>query len=87
MGLDIAEIPDAPRRRNLSFFLVALALVIPLRSIAPLSWAFVLHALYARSLSSFEWKGHLLFAFALSEVCRLRPTKHLSALTIMQGLV
>jgi hypothetical protein len=68
MGLDISEVPDSPRRRDLSFFLVALLLVAPLRAVAPLSWAFVLYALRSGSIWSFTWKGKLAFALALCEL-------------------
>ncbi|KAJ7665543.1 hypothetical protein B0H17DRAFT_1090892 [Mycena rosella] len=68
MGLDICEKPDSPRRRDLSFFFVALVLVAPLRAVAPLSWAFVVYALRTGSIWSFVWRGRLAFALALCEV-------------------
>jgi hypothetical protein len=69
MGLDISEALDSPRRRDLSFFLVALFVVAPLRLVAPLSWVFVVYSLFTGSIGSYTWKGRLIFAFALSEVC------------------
>lgn len=66
MGLDTL---DPPRRRDLSFFLVALFVVAPLRLVAPLSWIFVVYSLYTGFIWSFTWRGNLFFAFALCEVC------------------
>lgn len=66
MGLDTL---DPPRRRDLSFFLVALLVVAPLRLVAPLSWIFVVYSLYTGFIWSFTWRGNLFFAFALCEVC------------------
>ncbi|KAJ7283568.1 hypothetical protein C8J57DRAFT_739016 [Mycena rebaudengoi] len=80
MGLDISEVPDSPRRRDLSFFLVALLLVAPLRAVAPLSWAFVLYALRSGSIWSFTWKGKLAFALALCELFFSVYHYHLAAL-------
>ncbi|KAJ7498836.1 hypothetical protein FB451DRAFT_1117567 [Mycena latifolia] len=68
MGLDVSERPDRPRRRDLSFFFVALALVTPLRAAAPLSWAFVVYSLYTGSVWCLGWKGRLLFTYAVCEV-------------------
>ncbi|KAJ7129584.1 hypothetical protein C8R44DRAFT_830056 [Mycena epipterygia] len=68
MGLDISEALDSPRRRDLSFFFVAVVFVAPLRAVAPLSWAFVLHSLHTGSIWSFGWKGRLTFAFSICEV-------------------
>ncbi|KAJ7682725.1 hypothetical protein DFH06DRAFT_1161974 [Mycena polygramma] len=67
MGLDISEALDSPRRRTLSFYIVALFLVAPLRLVSPLSWAFVLWSLYT-GFRSYTWKGELVFGAALCEV-------------------
>ncbi|KAJ7179062.1 hypothetical protein C8R46DRAFT_1173508 [Mycena filopes] len=66
--VDISEVPDTPRRRSLSFHLVALFLVAPLRAVAPLSWSFVVYSLYTGLISSFAWKGRLAFVAAVCEV-------------------
>ncbi|KAJ6515813.1 hypothetical protein C8R45DRAFT_957697 [Mycena sanguinolenta] len=68
MGLDISEAPDRPRRRDLSFYLVAAFVVAPLRLVAPLSWLFVVYSLYTGSIWLFTWRGYLLFAFTLCEL-------------------
>ncbi|KAJ7781160.1 hypothetical protein B0H16DRAFT_1497273 [Mycena metata] len=68
MGLvDISEALDAPRHRDLSFYLVALFLVAPLRAVAPLSWTFVVYSLFTGSIWTFAWKGRLAFLFAVCE--------------------
>ncbi|KAJ7094688.1 hypothetical protein B0H15DRAFT_830514 [Mycena belliarum] len=67
-SLDISELPDAPRTRDISFYFVAFVLVAPLRAVAPLSWAFVLYSLHTGSIWSFAWKGRLAFALAICEV-------------------
>jgi len=68
MGLDTSEALDRPRRRDLSFYLVALLVVAPLRLVAPLSWLFVVYSLHTGSLWSFAWRGKFFFAFALVEL-------------------
>ena len=65
---DISEALHLPRQRDLSFYLVLLLAVLPLWSVVPLSWAFVIYSLRTGSIWSFTWKGHTLFAFALVEV-------------------
>ncbi|KAK7061796.1 hypothetical protein R3P38DRAFT_2831563 [Favolaschia claudopus] len=80
MGLNIPEAPDSPRRRDLSFFIVALFVVAPLRLVAPLSWAFVLYTLYTGSISSFGWRGKLFYVLALCEVLFSLYHQHLVSL-------
>jgi len=68
MVQDIAEIPDQPRRRSPSFYIVLLLLVTPLWSSIPLSWAFVFYSLRSGRIWSFAWQGRTLFTLALCEV-------------------
>lgn len=70
---DIAETHHTPRRRDLSFYIVLIIAVLPLWSVVPLSWAFVVYALRSGSIWSFTWKSQVLFALALTEV---RPGNH-----------
>ena len=65
---DIAESRHIPRRRDLSFYIVLIMAVIPLWSVVPAAWAFVLYALRSGKIWSFTWKGQSLFALALLEV-------------------
>ncbi|KAI0375603.1 hypothetical protein BV20DRAFT_959597 [Pilatotrama ljubarskyi] len=65
---DLAEKLHTPPRRDLSFYLVLLVGVLPIWSVVPLSWAFVIYALHAGLVWTFAWKGWCLFVLALSEV-------------------
>ena len=65
---DVAERLHTPPQRDLSFYLVLALAVIPLWSVVPLSWAFVLYSLRSGLIWSFAWKGRSLFALALAEV-------------------
>jgi hypothetical protein len=67
-SVDMSEIIAPPRQRNLSFFLVLLILVVPIWSIVPLSWLFVVYSLRTGVLWSFGWRGKTCFAAALCEV-------------------
>ncbi|KAF8195811.1 hypothetical protein K438DRAFT_1826557 [Mycena galopus ATCC 62051] len=66
--VNVSEALDPVKQRSLSFYLVALFVVAPLRLVAPLSWIFVVYSLHTGSIWSFTWRGHIFFAFALSEV-------------------
>lgn len=65
---DIAEKPHPPRSKDLSFYLVLLFAVIPIWSVVPVSWAFVIYSLRTGKIYTFAWKGRLYFAVALCEV-------------------
>jgi hypothetical protein len=56
------------RPRTLSFFLVLTIAVLPLWSIVPLSWFFVIYSLRTGVVGSFGWRGRAWFAAALCEV-------------------
>ncbi|KAK7695883.1 hypothetical protein QCA50_000521 [Cerrena zonata] len=65
---DITDVLHPPRRRTLSFYLVLLIAVLPIWSIVPGAWAFVIYSLHSGSIWTFSWRGQSLFAFALCEV-------------------
>lgn len=65
---DIAETPYPTRSKDLSFYLVLFFAVLPIWTIVPLSWTFVIYALRSGQIWSFAWKGRLSFAVALCEV-------------------
>lgn len=65
---DLSEIPHQPRTRDISFYIVLFAGVIPLWSVVPLSWIFVVYVLHWGHIWSFSWRGYALFAVALCEV-------------------
>ncbi|CAK5275613.1 unnamed protein product [Mycena citricolor] len=67
MGVDVSEVLDASRPRQLSYYLVTL-LIAPFRLVPPLSWAYVAYRIHTGSVQSLEWKGRLLFAVCVSEV-------------------
>lgn len=69
---DISETVHQHCQRDLSFYLVLILAVLPLWSVVPLSWAFVIYALWTGSIWSFTWKGQAIFALAMVEV-RLAP--------------
>ncbi|KAI1795198.1 hypothetical protein LXA43DRAFT_993885 [Ganoderma leucocontextum] len=64
----VGETLHTPPRRDLSFYFVLLVAVLPIWSVVPLSWAFVIYALHYGLLWNFSWRGWTLFAVALSEV-------------------
>ncbi|KAL1946843.1 hypothetical protein VTO73DRAFT_14947 [Trametes versicolor] len=66
--VDLAEKLHTPARRDLTFYLVLVFAVLPIWSIVPLSWAFVIYALHSGLIWTFAWRGCGLFALALSEV-------------------
>lgn len=65
---DIAEVAHPRRPRDMSFYAVLILAVIPIWSIVPLSWVFVLYALRTGKIWSYTWIGQALFALALVEV-------------------
>ncbi|KAI0677587.1 hypothetical protein C8Q78DRAFT_960231 [Trametes maxima] len=65
---DLAEKLHTPPRRDLTFYLVLVVAVLPIWSVVPLSWAFVIHTLHSGLIWTFAWRGWGLFALALSEV-------------------
>ena len=67
-AVDVAEIITPLRQRKRSFFLVLIIAVLPLWSIVPLSWFFVIYSLRTGLLWSFGWRGGACFAVALCEV-------------------
>ncbi len=85
---DIAEKTYPPRTRSLSFYLVLLFVVVPVWSVVPLSWAFVVCVLYSGRIWSLAWRGRLSLAVALCEV-RFYDPDHFStaSLTLPTGLI
>lgn len=69
----VAETLHSPPGRDLSFYLVLFVAVIPIWSVVPFSWAFVIYALHYGLIWNFSWRGWTVFAVALSEV---RPSDH-----------
>ncbi|KAI0938058.1 hypothetical protein AcV7_003357 [Taiwanofungus camphoratus] len=65
---DLSEQLHPPRQRDLSFYIVLFVAVIPLWSIVPLSWVFVVYALRSGQIWTFAWRGRAVFAAALCEV-------------------
>lgn len=69
MAQDVAELPDPPRRRSLSFYFVLLFLVLPVWSIVPAAWAFVAYSvMLGGNLERFSWLGWACFIAAFCEV-------------------
>ncbi|KAF9268049.1 hypothetical protein L218DRAFT_918278 [Marasmius fiardii PR-910] len=64
-SIDISEVPDAPRKRALSFYLVLVFLVLPLWSFVPFSWAYVIYTIRYSTISS---KNVLFFGLTFAEV-------------------
>lgn len=92
--IDISEVPDAPRRRALSFYIVLLSLVLPLWSFVPFSWAYVIYTLKYSTVSSTNlyFLGltfaevvfsvyHAILAYWVSRPCK-QPSRKLSELQI-----
>ncbi|KAI0068643.1 hypothetical protein BV25DRAFT_1873699 [Artomyces pyxidatus] len=63
-----AEEPHPHRSRDLGFYIVLFCAVIPLWSVPPLSWAFVLYSLHTGAIWTYAWRGTTLFTMALVEV-------------------
>ena len=68
MALPISERPPRSPSRDLSYYLVLVALVFPVWSIPLFSWAFVVYELKGGGLWSLSWHGKALFTYALAEV-------------------
>jgi len=66
--VDLAEQLLPTRRRDVSFYIILFLAVIPLWSVVPFSWAFVIYALRSGRVWTFAWRGYGLFAAALCEV-------------------
>ncbi|KIP10713.1 hypothetical protein PHLGIDRAFT_65260 [Phlebiopsis gigantea 11061_1 CR5-6] len=81
---DIAESLHTSRSRDLSFYIVLILAVIPLWSVVPAAWAFVIYALHSGKIWSFAWKGRSLFALALVEAWNLTNSYCVSANSSIQ---
>ena len=68
LDLDVSELTQPRRQRTLSFYLVFLFAVVPIWSIVPLSWFFVIYTLRTGIIWSFGFCGKVFFAVALCEV-------------------
>ncbi|KAI0832383.1 hypothetical protein BC628DRAFT_1310286 [Trametes gibbosa] len=68
LAADLAERLHTPPTRDLTFYLILILVVLPIWSIVPLSWAFVVYALRSGLVWTFACPGWGLFAIALSEV-------------------
>ncbi|KAI0053581.1 hypothetical protein FA95DRAFT_1552065 [Auriscalpium vulgare] len=64
----LSEKAHAHPSRDLLFYLVLLGAVLPVWSLPPLSWAFVLYSLYSGAIWAYAWRGQLCFGIALVEV-------------------
>lgn len=64
----ISELAHPPLPRDLSFYIVLCLTVVPVWSVAPLSWLFVIHAFWTGAAHSYTWLGTLCLAFASLEV-------------------
>jgi len=65
---DLAEQVLPHRRRDLSFYVVLFAAVIPLWLVVPSAWIYVIYILRTGKIWTLAWRGQLLFAAALCEV-------------------
>lgn len=68
VATDIAEIPYILPARALSFYTLFLLVVVPLWSVIPIAWSFVIYVLWTGNIWSFGWNGRICFAIAFSEV-------------------
>ena len=66
--LDLAEQLHISRRRDITFYVALFVGVIPVWSIVPLSWAFVLYVLRSGKIWSLSLFGSVVFIAALCEV-------------------
>ncbi|KDQ61819.1 hypothetical protein JAAARDRAFT_31292 [Jaapia argillacea MUCL 33604] len=64
---DLSEQPAPPPRRYLSFYIVLIFAVIPLWSIVPLSWAFLVYVIWSGAVGSLSWRARGLFVLSLCE--------------------
>lgn len=70
---DISESPQPVRARNGSFYAVLFAVVVPLWSLVPASWLFVLYSLYTGRVWLYGIPGNTTFFLALCEVSSRCP--------------
>ena len=68
---DISEMCHPRPSRSWTYWLVLFVAVLPVWSVVPLSWAFVIYALRTGKLWTFGFKGWVGFAFAVVEVSLL----------------
>ncbi|KAF5333481.1 hypothetical protein D9611_002449 [Ephemerocybe angulata] len=66
--VDISESPEPVRERDSSFYVALFAAVLPLWSIVPASWLFVVYTLYTGRIWHFGVSGAVIFSLALCEV-------------------
>lgn len=71
--LDPAERPHNNPKRALSFYLVALFTVVPVWSLTPISWAFVLYTIISGNLLRASWPSKAWFFVAFCEVGQGAP--------------
>jgi hypothetical protein len=67
-GLCISELPEVPRQRSRCFYSALFTFILPLWSLIPLSWGFVIWSLYTGRIWLYRYPGLFLFAVALVEV-------------------
>ena len=68
IDLSDSDAPHVPPKRDLSFYVVFLAAVLPIWSLVPLSWIVVIHALYSGKVWSLALEGRIFYFIALCEV-------------------
>lgn len=68
VATDIAEIPYILPARAWSFYTLFWLIVLPLWSVIPIAWSFVIYVLWTGNIWSFGWSGRICFAIAFSEV-------------------
>ncbi|EIW82122.1 hypothetical protein CONPUDRAFT_54478 [Coniophora puteana RWD-64-598 SS2] len=66
--LDVAEIPFVVQPRTPGFYAVLALVVIPLWSVTPLSWIFVIYSLRSGLIWTYTWLRRACFLLALCEV-------------------
>lgn len=67
-GICISEVPEIPRQRSRCFYSALFTIVLPLWSVIPLSWTFVIWSLYTGRIWLYRYPGLALFTGALVEV-------------------
>ncbi|KAH6915372.1 hypothetical protein BKA70DRAFT_575633 [Coprinopsis sp. MPI-PUGE-AT-0042] len=67
-GLCISEVPEIPRQRSRCFYSALFSFILPLWSVIPISWAFVIWSLYTGRIWLYRYPGLTLFTGALVEV-------------------
>lgn len=84
---DISESQEPQRKRDSSFYVALFCAVLPLWSVVPASWLFVVYSLYTGRIWHYGVSGIVIFSLALGEVSAGRFATDKPVLMCVIGLL